>query len=927
MTILALTPVLASFYSEQTIDSRHFGANLIFDRDRFETTANGPSGTYGTALEMLGVNTIRYPGGTVTELVFDLANPNANQPTFELVDVYRIFDPDRKGPLQASLLGLDEVLQYAGQASLSMSFVMPSLRFLGTNADSAGNRQAEVEVALVRNFTMNFLSQALASDVPIQAIELGNEWWVDNANLLGGTRMSAVEYGRIASTLASIIQEAIDDFRESLPFGTVWSEPDIVVQVGPGGSAEMVMQNGHRPLPGFTGELYRATEIIFNQFDELVEQTAIDGLLTHRYQTNESHNINGWAYKPFETWKHLASQDSDFGALDYYVTEWNVAARNADYAGLLQASAIISLFSEMVMAGVDHANVWAIQQNNDTRLTDNIGWNGDTTVNLSLAGEVFRMLNDSVHGMRVIPLIQSNATFSTRAFGNEESIVLYISNLSGQANAIDFDISSLAERVVDVDGTALHLLGNNPLDNDALPVVSVIGSLVFTRPSEVSFMLGAYQTAEIEITLGNVTIQASGIGIAERVLGSQNGDNLDGFGENDTIYGFGGRDTLYGGSGDDRLFGGAGADLLFGGTGSDKLLGGEGNDRLSGESPDANFDPVAAQVYRIYRATLDRAPDPGGLMGWTGQLLSGMSSDQAVAGFFSSREFQIGYGATSDNQFVTLLYTNVLDRAPDAGGLAAWTGALAGGTSRERVVQGFSESAEFNTRTEGGAMGVSRAALQGDWADDVFRLYQATLDRAPDPGGLAAWSSALAQGRPYLDAVAGFVASAEFQARYGATTNAQFVTQLYANVLDRAPDPGGFATWTGALTGGMSRSQVVQGFAQSREFRAATQDDILAWMRARPDDRIEGGAGRNVLLGGIGADTFVFDRADAGNHVVADLERWDILDFEGFGYANAAEVLARMTQTEAGVVFADQGTRFLLADAMLGQLGADMLLF
>jgi Ca2+-binding RTX toxin-like protein len=206
----------------------------------------------------------------------------------------------------------------------------------------------------------------------------------------------------------------------------------------------------------------------------------------------------------------------------------------------------------------------------------------------------------------------------------------------------------------------------------------------------------------------------------------------------------------------------------------------------------------------------------------------------------------------------------------------------------------------------------------------VFRLYQATLGRAPDAGGLLAWSGALANGRPYLDVVSGFVNSREFQARYGATTDAQFVTLLYGNVLGRAPDPGGFAAWTGALGRGMTREQVVQGFAQSREFTAAMADDIRAWFRARPDDRLEGGPGRNVLVGGIGSDTFVFDRADRGNHAVADLEPWDVIELNGFGYATPAAAMAHMTQTEWGVVFADQGTRILFADTALHQITADM---
>ena len=121
-------------------------------------------------------------------------------------------------------------------------------------------------------------------------------------------------------------------------------------------------------------------------------------------------------------------------------------------------------------------------------------------------------------------------------------------------------------------------------------------------------------------------------------------------------------------------------------------------------------------------------------------------------------------------------------------------------------------------------------------------LYQGALGRTPDPIGLESWNK-LANGLPAseqatgvyalsnysgnfngtLSLAGGFTNSAEFQAKYGSLSDAQFVTQLYTNVLDRAPDPGGYATWVKALTpvsqGGLgeSRDYVLVGFAESVE--------------------------------------------------------------------------------------------------------------
>jgi len=95
-------------------------------------------------------------------------------------------------------------------------------------------------------------------------------------------------------------------------------------------------------------------------------------------------------------------------------------------------------------------------------------------------------------------------------------------------------------------------------------------------------------------------------------------------------------------------------------------------------------------------------------------------------------------------------------------------------------------------------------------------LYQAALNRSPDPSGLDYWTGQ-ASTQSWSQISTGFVNSAEFQGKYGSLTNTQFVTQLYANVLDRAPDSGGFAYWTGQIANGESREQVLDGFAFSAE--------------------------------------------------------------------------------------------------------------
>ena len=383
----------------------------------------------------------------------------------------------------------------------------------------------------------------------------------------------------------------------------------------------------------------------------------------------------------------------------------------------------------------------------------------------------------------------------------------------------------------------------------------------------------------------------------------------------------------------DLLTGGAAAETLVGLAGADLLQGLGGDDRLNGEFVDAAWDPQAAQIYRLYRATLDRAPDEAGHDAWTDSLVAGTQTlAGAAAGFVGSAEFRSLYGSTDTTQFVTLLYQNVLGRAPDPTGFATWTGALNSGTqSRAQVALGFSESREFVAKTEAAALAFSHAGHQAKWSDDVYRLYHATLNRDPDATGLLGWTGRLADGMTPADAAHGLVASAEFQSRYGAASDAQFVTLLYQNVLDRAPDPAGFAVWTGALAQGRAREDVVLGFAQSREFVQSSAADLTAYMRGQQTgpaggDRLEGGAGNDILFGGIGADTFVFARAEPGRDQVAGLEPWDTIELDGFGYAGAAQALAHLHQSGADAVFADQGVTITFADTAVAALHADMFL-
>jgi Ca2+-binding RTX toxin-like protein len=407
-------------------------------------------------------------------------------------------------------------------------------------------------------------------------------------------------------------------------------------------------------------------------------------------------------------------------------------------------------------------------------------------------------------------------------------------------------------------------------------------------------------------------------------FGTEDPNRLDGTATDDSIDLLGGDDSYDGLAGDDHVLGGTGDDTIIGNSGRDLLLGGAGNDLLIGGQITDEANTNTGQVFRVYGATLNRTPDAGGFAAWVERLQSGIRTPfEVVDGFTGSREFQNVYGDLDNGGFVTLLYNNVLNREPDAGGFQSWSNRLADGTARAEVVLGFANSREFKNNTNDEASAFSEALLgraRVDHLDDVYRLYQATLDRAPDAGGLDGWSEQLAGGRDYVEIVAGFTNSREFQNTYGTLDDPEFVNLLYRNVLDRDADEGGLASWVGQLENGAAREVVVRGFAQSREFVNNTDEQFKDYMAAQEGDVFDGGAGNDVLAGGYGRDTFIFNADDPGRDQVLQIDPWDVLVMNGFGYTEATDVKAHMTTFGQDVLFSDQGVEIVFAGTVLSEL-------
>ena len=108
------------------------------------------------------------------------------------------------------------------------------------------------------------------------------------------------------------------------------------------------------------------------------------------------------------------------------------------------------------------------------------------------------------------------------------------------------------------------------------------------------------------------------------------------------------------------------------------------------------IDDVSGVVFRLYNAAFARLPDANGLENWiNGNSSGGMTYATSAQEFSSSQEFKNRYGAnTTDTQYITTLYNNVLERSPDKAGLANYQNLLANGKTRGALLLDFSESPE-----------------------------------------------------------------------------------------------------------------------------------------------------------------------------------------------------------------------------------------
>jgi hypothetical protein len=448
----------------------HFGGNLLATRD-----VVGTNGTFADTAATLGMAHLRYPGGALTENCACIYEAD------------RLSDPPRTTdePVQTSVT---EMFSYATQAGIALTIVLPTRDFLTDASDENGHRFADVDEAAIRQFIADIAEGNFGTAPVIQAFEIGNEYW-------GSGEMNTVEYGRLASEMALIVEDEMSRHPESLQF----ADTDILVQMGTNngvsdlsglfdgtGSEQLAAANQMFGLSlSEEGYIYSSGEvawskvnnaILMDQFDTDAERAAVDGIVAHIYSRGE--DVPGSRY--FELSQIGDTWLEEMPDLKVYATEWNLKRTVGDTReeefGLKQAHEMLNIVEAFHWGGVDAAHAWALQLNSRTALAEVEG-----DAEMRVAGEMFRLMNEVLPGTRPLSLVGSagreteleGTTADVHSFYAQDRLVTFIASTSdGQSEQV-VDFNNLVTQSGEVSITRLGVAeGENPTFTSAEPQIT-----------------------------------------------------------------------------------------------------------------------------------------------------------------------------------------------------------------------------------------------------------------------------------------------------------------------------------------------------------------------------------------------------------------------------------------------------------------------
>lgn len=442
-----------------------FGANVLATRSSLVQ-----GGDYDRLIEELGVGSFRYPGGSLTERYFDITDPNASVVSDRDTGELRDFIP------------LNEALAYAGEEGLSVTIVIPTRNLLSDATDANGDRFAAIDEDALRGFVRDVVT-GVHGTAEIEAFELGNEYW-------GSGQMSSVEYGRLASEMAVIVNDELSllnsDAEIIVQSGTNFDFARLSDDYGPDMTSAEILADLNATYDLNLGEdsLYSsgainwthvANEMILSEFDTEAERAAVDQVAVHVYsrgQVNESQRTF-FLNNTDETWGDVIP-DAQIA-----VTEWNTAGntdsldRTSDY-GLFQSHEMINIMEEFMRYDVEQAHVWPLIQNTPNTLSVD-----DGQADLTPGGAMFNMMQEALPGKVALDLTPESGAdtevqedgISLHGFWEPDELLFYIAAAAEEGADTEVDFSGLISDAGRVEISVLGVADGAPIGSNSSDAV------------------------------------------------------------------------------------------------------------------------------------------------------------------------------------------------------------------------------------------------------------------------------------------------------------------------------------------------------------------------------------------------------------------------------------------------------------------------
>lgn len=352
--------------------------------------------------------------------------------------------------------------------------MIPTRDLLSDNTDANGDRFAAIDEDALRGFVRDVVT-GVHGDAEIEAFELGNEYW-------GSGQMSSVEYGRLASEMATIVNDELSlqnsdadivvqsgtnfDFaRLSDDYSADMSSADILADL----NASYDLSLGAESLysSGDINWTHVANNMILSEFDTEAERAAVDQVSVHVYsrgQVNESQRTF-FLNNADETW---GEQIPD---AQIAVTEWNTAGntnsldRSSDY-GLFQSHEMINIMEEFMRYDVQQAHVWPLIQNTPNTLSVD-----DGQANLTPGGAMFNMMQEAMPGKVALDLTPESGAdteveedgIALHGFWEPDELLFYVAATEEEGADTVVDFSGLVSETGRVEVTILGVADGDPI--------------------------------------------------------------------------------------------------------------------------------------------------------------------------------------------------------------------------------------------------------------------------------------------------------------------------------------------------------------------------------------------------------------------------------------------------------------------------------